>query len=280
MTPSAAIRATWTASPCRPAWSFQADYTQFDEASADARIDRLIELQEAYVQGKRVADEETKTLKKYAELMKSLKKLSEQCYETEKAAAEAEVQIRTLSHQLNDLEEDTRQPTCGGCRRGQRRLCRLRAQPVTTASRSDEHRRQRHQLRCQLSRRTCERESRCPSTSANQSTSRLCRDIPPAFFPMQPLLLSAKFFRYVCIGATATAFTHIAALVPVLRWGYVSASVIGLGWLAYILYSYWAAHTRHPIAWFEHSGDVLDLLGPTLSYRGIDWIRSVLRRTV
>ena len=82
---------------------------------------------------------------------------------------------------------------------------------------------------------------------------------------MQPLHLSSKFFRYVCIGATATAFTHIAALVPVLRWGYVIAGVIGLGWLAYILYSYWAAHTRHPIAWFEHGGDVLDLLGPTLT---------------
>ncbi len=80
-------------------------YTQFDEASADARIDHLIGLQETYVQGKRVADEETKTLKKYAELMKSLKKLSEQCYETEKAAAEAEVQIRTLSHQLMILKK-------------------------------------------------------------------------------------------------------------------------------------------------------------------------------
>ncbi len=82
---------------------------------------------------------------------------------------------------------------------------------------------------------------------------------------MHPLLLSAKLFRYVCIGATATGFTHIAALVPVLRWGYVSASVIGLGWLAYILFSYWAAHTRHPIAWFEHGGDVLALIGPTIA---------------
>ena len=81
------------------------NYTQFNQASADARIDRLTELQEAYVQGKRVADEETKTLKKYAELMKSLKKLAEQCYETEKAAAEAEVQIRTLSHQLKILKK-------------------------------------------------------------------------------------------------------------------------------------------------------------------------------
>jgi sulfite exporter TauE/SafE len=82
---------------------------------------------------------------------------------------------------------------------------------------------------------------------------------------MQSLYLSARILRYVCIGAAATAFTHLAALVPVLRWGYVVAAALGVSWLAYILFSYWAAHARHPIAWFEHGGDVLDLLGPTLT---------------
>ena len=84
-------------------------YDQFDEASADARIDYLIELQESYTHGKRVADEETKTLKKYAELMKSLNKLANQTYETEKAAAEAEVKIRSLSHQLVAIKKSLAQ---------------------------------------------------------------------------------------------------------------------------------------------------------------------------
>ena len=85
------------------------NYDQFDEATAAARIDRLIELQESYTQGKRVADEETKTLKKYAELMKSLHKLATQCYETEKAAAEAEVKLRTLSHQILAIKKSLAQ---------------------------------------------------------------------------------------------------------------------------------------------------------------------------
>ncbi|MEN8443381.1 MAG: hypothetical protein ABG776_00045 [Cyanobacteria bacterium J06555_13] len=77
-----------------------ADLMQFDQASADARIDQLIAFREQCVQGKRVGDETVKTLKAYENLMKTIKQLATQCYNTEKAAAEAEVEIRTLSHQL------------------------------------------------------------------------------------------------------------------------------------------------------------------------------------
>lgn len=73
---------------------------QFDQQSADARIDELIEFREKCVQGKRVGDETVKALKAYEDLMKTINQLATQCYKTEKAAAEAEVKIRTLSHEL------------------------------------------------------------------------------------------------------------------------------------------------------------------------------------
>lgn len=76
------------------------DYTRFDQASADIRVDELIAFQEVCVHGTRVAKEETKTLKEYKKLMIALQSLAQQCYETESAAAEAEVTIRTLSHKL------------------------------------------------------------------------------------------------------------------------------------------------------------------------------------
>jgi len=81
--------------------------------------------------------------------------------------------------------------------------------------------------------------------------------------PLSIHAITARVARYICLGAATTALTHLAMLVPVLRWAFVMAAVVGIGWIAIIALSYWAAHTRHPVAWFEHTGDFIDVVGPT-----------------